>query len=236
MDRLDLLQKALQQKRRAADSFRRGNECCQHGHYQEAAGHFEQAIVLDPTNAAAYNNLGTTYDRLGRCEEAIRAYMRAIEIDPEDAELYGGLGVAYAHLDRDEEAIGALRQSIKLDPHGPGAPLTYFHLGIVCLGARAWKQAIRAFKMVIRLMPDCAVAHTYLGIAYLFHGKKHSAVREYQVLKKLDAELGTKLAGWIDDGPDKLDAQYRHELERLATDRGAFASTPSPSVSKDARH
>ena len=43
---------------------------------------WEQATEVDPTYAAAWNNLGIGYEQLGRFDDARKAYEKALELDP----------------------------------------------------------------------------------------------------------------------------------------------------------
>jgi len=54
------------------------------GLWRDATQRFENATALDPTYASAWNNLGISYEQLGRFEEAKKAYERALELDPKD--------------------------------------------------------------------------------------------------------------------------------------------------------
>jgi len=46
---------------------------------------YDKAIDLDPNDAAAYNNRGFSYRRLGQNERAIEDYDEAIKLDPDNA-------------------------------------------------------------------------------------------------------------------------------------------------------
>ena len=46
-----------------------------------AVSHWEKAVKLDPTYAAAWNNLGIGYEQLGRFKEAREAYEEALKLD-----------------------------------------------------------------------------------------------------------------------------------------------------------
>jgi Flp pilus assembly protein TadD len=54
----------------------------QRGLWREAAFRWQQAVELDPTYAAAWNNLGIGYEQLGRFDDARKAYEKALEIEP----------------------------------------------------------------------------------------------------------------------------------------------------------
>ena len=53
------------------------------GLWNEAIYRWEQVISIDPSNAAAHNNLGVGYEALGKITEAELSYQRAAELDPE---------------------------------------------------------------------------------------------------------------------------------------------------------
>lgn len=52
--------------------------------WREATYRFEKAVELDPTYAAAWNNLAIAYEEQGKFAEANRAYAKAIENDPDN--------------------------------------------------------------------------------------------------------------------------------------------------------
>lgn len=56
----------------------------QKGLWNEAVFRWEKAIAIDPTYAAAWNNLGIGYEQFGRFEEARNAYEKALVLDPGD--------------------------------------------------------------------------------------------------------------------------------------------------------
>jgi Flp pilus assembly protein TadD len=52
--------------------------------WREATYRWERAIALDPTYAAAYNNLAIAYEQAGQFEKAKQAYQKAAELDPKN--------------------------------------------------------------------------------------------------------------------------------------------------------
>lgn len=61
-----------------------GIKVAQNGLWKEATYRWEKAVELDPTYAAAWNNLGIGYEQEGRFEEARKAYERALALDPKN--------------------------------------------------------------------------------------------------------------------------------------------------------
>jgi Flp pilus assembly protein TadD len=52
--------------------------------WKEAEFQWEKAIELDPTYAAAWNNLGIAYEQQGKFDEAKKAYDKATSLDPKN--------------------------------------------------------------------------------------------------------------------------------------------------------
>ena len=61
-----------------------GIKVAQNGLWKEATYRWEKAVQLDPTYAAAWNNLGIGYEHDGRFEEARQAYEKAVKLDPKN--------------------------------------------------------------------------------------------------------------------------------------------------------
>ena len=68
----------------ALSQIRFGVRAAEHDLWREAVLHFERAHEIAPGDAAALNNLGVAYERLGRIEEAFEAYRQARMLDPSD--------------------------------------------------------------------------------------------------------------------------------------------------------
>jgi Flp pilus assembly protein TadD len=62
-----------------------GIRVAQQGLWREAIYRWQRAVELDPTYAAAYNNLAVAYEQSGEFEKAKQAYMKASELDPKNA-------------------------------------------------------------------------------------------------------------------------------------------------------
>ena len=64
-----------------------GVAVAQRGLWREAIYRWEKAVELDPTYAAAYNDLAVGYEHEGQFEKAIEAYERALELEPNNTQI-----------------------------------------------------------------------------------------------------------------------------------------------------
>ena len=62
-----------------------GITVAQRGLWREAIFQWERAVEIDPTYAAAYNNLGIAYEHEGELTKAREAYERALKLEPNNA-------------------------------------------------------------------------------------------------------------------------------------------------------
>jgi len=59
-----------------------GIQVAQSGLWKEAAYRWQKAVEIDPTYAAAWNNLAIAYEQQGNFEQANKAYQKAVELEP----------------------------------------------------------------------------------------------------------------------------------------------------------
>jgi len=64
-----------------------GINVAQRGLWREAIYRWEKAVELDPTYAAAHNDLAIAYEHEGQLEKARKAYEKALELDPENTQI-----------------------------------------------------------------------------------------------------------------------------------------------------
>lgn len=164
------------------------------GQYADAIQVYNRVIQVRPRYAPAYYELGITYDRLGQYQQAIQAYASALEVKPDYVQAYSNLGVAYGRLGQWQNEIDACSKAIKIDPAFADA---YNNLGVALGQLGRYPESIQAFDRAILLNPNFAEAHLGLGIAHLMSGDKNAALKEYQILKKLDAEKANMLLDLI---------------------------------------
>lgn len=73
------------QRSDAKEQVEFGIQVAQRGLWREAVYRWERATQLDPTYAAAFNNLAIAYEHEGQLDKAREAYEKAIALDPNNA-------------------------------------------------------------------------------------------------------------------------------------------------------
>ena len=64
-----------------------GINVAQRGLWREAIYRWEKATQLDPTYAAAFNDLAIAYEHEGQLDKARKAYDKALELEPNNSQI-----------------------------------------------------------------------------------------------------------------------------------------------------
>ena len=136
----------------------------QRGHTQQAIDLFDQALAIDPTNAAAWSNRGNALLALKRHSEALASYDRALAINPGHADALHNRGLTLHNLDRTAEALKSYDRALAIRPDYPQA---HNHRGIALCRLGRQSEALKAFRHAITLQPEVAEFHANLGKALL---------------------------------------------------------------------
>jgi Tfp pilus assembly protein PilF len=64
-----------------------GIDVAQRGLWREAIYRWEKAVEIDPTYAAAYNDLAVAYEHEGQFDKAREAYEKALKLEPNNVQI-----------------------------------------------------------------------------------------------------------------------------------------------------
>lgn len=95
-------------------------------------------------------------------------------------------GKAYAKQKNWNLAIAAYQQAVRVEPKFAEA---WNNMGYCYRKAKQFDKALDAYKQAISLKPDFAYPHEYAARTYLAMGNKDGAMREYEILKRLDGKM-----------------------------------------------
>ena len=74
-------------KKDAKSQVEFGISVAQRGLWREAIYRWEKATQIDPSYAAAYNDLAIGYEHEGQLDKARKAYEKALELDPNNSQV-----------------------------------------------------------------------------------------------------------------------------------------------------
>jgi tetratricopeptide (TPR) repeat protein len=120
----------------------------------------EQAILLEPDNAAHYQQKGNILCVLKQYEEAVAQYEQVLQLDSDQAVVYNNMGYALCLLRRYQDALAALQQAILLDI---GYAVAYTNMGNALCQLERYEEALAVLEMAARLDPDLASTYHHKG-------------------------------------------------------------------------
>ena len=88
----------------------------QHGLYQDAFVHLDEAINLDPEKIFLYNRIGIVLRKLKQFDVGEKYFMRAVDFAKHDPNLYFNLGRLYIDWERWDKVERAARIAVRLSP------------------------------------------------------------------------------------------------------------------------
>lgn len=149
---------------KAADGwFQRATELDQDpARWEEALDAYARVVVIDPKCAAAWNNLGLLYHRMGRHGEARECYRVALDADPRCEQAAYNLGSLHEDLGDPEGALAWYRRALEQSPDYADA-----HFNLASLLARSGenREARRHWRVYLELdqgSPWAVVARSHL--------------------------------------------------------------------------
>ena len=131
-------------KLKARDQLNKGVASYKNARYEQAIGHFQQAVTLDPGLQNAKIYLAAAYlaqyipgvdspENLQNANAAIQQYMSVLQQDPKNVNSIKGIAYLYLQMKKFEDAKSYYRKAIELDPNDPEA---YYSIGVI-----DWTQA-----------------------------------------------------------------------------------------------
>jgi len=123
--------------------------------YEEAIRVFNQAIELNPNDAASLASRGLTHYLMGQPEKALHDLNRAIKINPKYTWALSRRGFTYQGLQRDQEALEDFNQAIEYLPKDDLSSWWYFYQrGKHLLFMKRYEEALEDFNRAIEQLPE----------------------------------------------------------------------------------
>ena len=180
------------------------------------------ALAGAPHSAHLLDELGANLARQQRHVEAIALFERALSLDPELPHTRKRLANAYAASGRGLEADRLYAEYVAQDPDRK-----IIAEGAEHLNSGRTKQAVAAFKGVLRRIPDHIDAMRMLALAL---GSESRDIEDAEVLlRRVTERAPDYVAAWIDLGSNYIKQKKWVEApKRFAKRRGWHRITSGP--------
>jgi tetratricopeptide (TPR) repeat protein len=132
--------------------------------YRSALSAFDEAVRVEPREAASWNNRALARLRLGQTVGALGDLTKAIELSPADPDLYFNRGNVYMTLGNYDYAIQDYNRAVVLEPNHTKA---YFNRGVARLRRGDAGGAEVDWRYAIALEPDPATQASMMRTAGL---------------------------------------------------------------------
>jgi Flp pilus assembly protein TadD len=149
--------------------------------FEEAVNAFQRTLDLSPKNVKAEDNLGLSYDGLGRKQEAEQAYRNAIRLQSQLLQQNPGpyldLGILLVEQNHPQEAIPYLQQATEILPKDPKA---HEQLGRAYQRLNQFPEAQVELEKAVAASPNDGALHYVLGQIYRRQDMKDKAQAEFE--------------------------------------------------------
>ncbi len=149
---------------------------------------FRRAVTLNPDLAQAHASLAQALQRAGQKEDAQKQLAELEKINlgvANEGRAMILVESAEGHINKGERsaAVGELQEAVTLSP---GFTEARYQLGLALRqSADGWAKAESAFREVLQLDPNHALAHLQLGLLLAANGDRAEAVVEFENAVKL---------------------------------------------------
>ena len=141
-------------KLRARDQLVKGVQAFKAGHYEEAVGHFQQSIALDPNYESARLYLATAYsyqvvpnldtpENMATAKKAMDGFNEVLAKNPNDLDALRQIASIQRNIKHFDEAKATEQKIISLDPNDAEANYT--------IGVIDWTQA---YKNAVQILGE----------------------------------------------------------------------------------
>ena len=178
----------------ATKTFNEGVALSNDGKSDEAIAKFQEVIAVIPNCVECYANIGTVHTRTKKYDEAEAAFKKAIDLKPDFAEAYNGLANLYNTTKKFDLAAEASKKAMDLNAAaggaagatgGGGSASSVYNQGVIFWNAGKFPEAKAQFEQAVKLDPNMADAHYWLGMALVNGGDMAGAKPKFEQYLKL---------------------------------------------------
>lgn len=159
----------------------------QAGQYDSAISQFQEMLKTQPDCYVCQYNIGAAYAQKKDYANAETAYKKTIEMKMDFGQAYTALANIYNAQRKFDEAAKMSAEATKYSggEGGGGNAESVFNQAVILWNAGNIAEAKKNFEEAIKLKPDHAEAHYWLGMANLNEGKMPEATTAFEEYLKL---------------------------------------------------
>jgi superkiller protein 3 len=155
-------------------------------HPDEAADAWARVVELAPTDAEAWEHLGTWREEQGRLDEAITAYRKAVELSPDTPSLRFSLAELLREDEKYDESIATYRDLVQVykgsseEDEEELLADAYTGLAATLNVAGQYQAALDVVKEFLERFPEQPEAYYEQATAYSALGRQEEAIAAYE--------------------------------------------------------
>jgi tetratricopeptide (TPR) repeat protein len=126
----------------------KGVSFAKQGDHLNALLHFLRAVTLNPNNAKAWYNFGTSLTKVGKYDDqTLECFNKAIEIYPEDPDAWNNKGSILEYMGENLEAMTCYKRALEVRP---GHERTLKNIGLLLIKLGHKREGEKYLKNVSR--------------------------------------------------------------------------------------
>lgn len=150
---------------------------------KKAIGHYDNVIVIDPSNAGAYLLKAKCHESLDESSEAVGALENAIQIEPYNEILYCEIGAALMKQRDFVRAIELMEQGVN---YFPEEARILSNLGLSYLFTNMADKAVKVYDKLIEIEPEYELNKRFLAYSKrVLNGELSAPQSESDIAKSI---------------------------------------------------
>lgn len=163
--------------------YNKGCELLKQNKFQDALNHFNKALELNPKYYDASYKKALVYQLTGYDKFAARRYQDILKYRP-DMDL-ARINLAALHH-KHKHYKGAEEQLTAVIAHNYHCFEAHYNLANVYIDSQRPEEAIKEFKVCLRMQPQNALVHNNLGVIFLQNKYPEDALLEFRKAANLE--------------------------------------------------
>ncbi len=194
--------------------FNQGAEAFNERDFDTALDKFLVCIILDPSNASSFLNIGIAYTAKGQYDDALSYLEAGLKLNPDNPDILRGYADALFYAGKQKEALESYNKILEKEPNNVDVLVNVVS---IYSNAKDFDQALSYSQKLAAADPAYKDGHFNMGTIYL-----QKIIQTNSALDSLKDESGEYLKDENSTVRIKELTQKRNEL--LTSAQGAFES------------